>query len=79
MNDAPKFSNGDLVMKISGAKFWGQIVSEPYETPLNNGWHYDVCAIHPDFFGTTHIMIESQIKQLAGAQCEQSNLIPVGI
>lgn len=62
----PKFKKGDIVVKISGAKFWGQIVGEPYQTPLGNGWHYDVCAIHPEFFGTTHIMIEHQMRPYGG-------------
>lgn len=58
----PKFKKGDIVRKTSGAHFWGKIVNRPFKTPLNDVWHYDVCAVHPDFFGTTHIMTEPQME-----------------
>lgn len=60
----PRFKKGDLVRKTQGAKFWGEIKSEPYITLLESQWHYDVMAIHPDFKGTVHILIESQLEAI---------------
>lgn len=61
-----KFSVGDVVYKTKGAKFWGTIVGEPYKTlgPTGEVWHYNVCATHPEFLGTVHILTEGQIEKM---------------
>lgn len=64
MND-PAFKKGDMVEKYQGARFWGEIVNEPWRPPVGPNmlvWHYDVMAIHPEFLGTTHIMVEHQMR-----------------
>lgn len=60
----PKYQPNQFVKKKGGAHFWGQIRSKPYRTTPESQWHYDVMAVHPDFYGTVHIMVESQLELL---------------
>lgn len=70
-----KYQEGDIVTKTKGAKFWGCIVGTPYLTTPNGEWHYNVMAIHPDFYGTVHIMVDSQITRMTENSHDWGKLI----
>lgn len=64
LSSCPKYQPNQFVRKIGGAHFWGQILPKPYRTVPGSQWHYNVMAVHPDFYGTVHILVESQLELL---------------